>query len=64
MTKIIKRKMYCKNCKKSYEIPVVLSTNSHMISRDPYLKQKAQQGKLFENICPVCNEELVSGDYE
>lgn len=59
MTKIIKREMYCTNCQKSFVVPVMLSTNSFMIERDPVLKQKAKDGTLFKNFCPVCNKELV-----
>lgn len=58
MTKIIKQRLYCKNCKKSYEVPVVLSTNSFMIQNDPVLRKKAEEGTLFKNFCPVCKEEL------
>ncbi len=64
MTKIIKAKLYCNDCKKYYEVPVMLSTNSFMIERDPVLKQKAKDGTLFKNFCPVCNKELVNKDYE
>ena len=59
MTRIITKKMYCKHCKKSYEVPVILSTNSFMLQRDPELKKRAQDGTLFKNFCPVCNNELV-----
>lgn len=58
MTKIIKSKMYCPNCKKSYEVPVILSTSSFMIEKDPVLKKKYEEGTLFKNFCPVCNTEL------
>mgnify|MGYP003302076097 CR=1 FL=1 len=64
MTKVIKRELYCNNCKKSYTVPVIMSTNSFMIAKDPVLKQKAQNGTLFKNYCPVCNKELVDKDYE
>ncbi len=64
MTKIIRESMYCKHCKKSYEVPVVLSTNSFMIERDPVLRQKAKNGTLFQNFCPVCNQKLVRKDDE
>lgn len=64
MTKIIKQELYCTNCKKSYTVPVMISTNSFMIEKDPVLKQKAQNGELFKNYCPVCKKELVSKDYE
>jgi hypothetical protein len=60
MTKIIKKEMYCTNCKKSYEVPVVLSTNSFMIQNDPELRKKAMDGTLFKNFCPVCKQELVN----
>ena len=64
MTKIIKQKLYCKNCKKEYEVPVVLSTNSYMLQKDPVLRQKAMEGTLFKNFCPVCNTELTRGKDE
>ena len=64
MTKIIRTKLYCENCNKFYEVPVVLSTNSFMIERDPVLKQKAKDGTLFKNFCPVCNKELVNKEDE
>ena len=53
MTKVIKQKLYCKNCKKEYEVPVVMSTNSYMLQNDPVLRQKAMEGTLFKNFCPV-----------
>ena len=58
MTKIIKREMYCKKCDKYFEVPVLLSTNSFMLERDPELKKKYENGTLFKNFCPNCNEEL------
>ena len=64
MTKIIKTKLYCNHCKKYYEVPVLLSTNSFMIERDPVLKQKAKDGTLFKNFCPACNKELVNKEHE
>lgn len=64
MTKIIKKTMYCKHCKKCYQVPVMMSTNSFMIQKDPVLKQKAKDGTLFKNFCPVCNEEMVSVEHE
>ncbi len=64
MTKIIKQSMYCTHCKKSYEVPVLLSTNSFMIQHDPVLRQKAKDSTLFENFCPVCNTKLVRKDDE
>jgi len=59
MTKIIRKEMYCPKCKKSYEVPVVLSTNSFMIEMDPKLKKRYEEGTLFKNFCPVCNCELT-----
>lgn len=64
MTKVIKQKLYCKKCKKEYEVPVILSTNSYMIEMDPVMKQRAKDGTLFKNFCPVCNEELTRGKDE
>lgn len=58
MTKIIKQKMYCSNCDKEVEVPVILSTNSYMIQKDPRLKEKLKDGTLFKNYCPVCKKEL------
>ena len=64
MTKIMKRPLYCKKCKKEYEVPVLLSTNSFMIENNPILKQKAMDGTLFKNFCPVCHSELVENNHE
>ena len=59
MTKIIRDEMYCPKCKKNYVVPVVLSTNSFMLERDPMLMEKYKKGELFKNFCPVCKSELV-----
>lgn len=59
MTKIVREIKYCKHCKKEYEVPVLLSTNSFFIERDPKLKKKAEEGTLFKNFCPVCKNEMV-----
>ena len=64
MTKVLTKKMYCEHCKKSYEVPVLLSTNSFMIERDPELPKRAQEGTLFKNFCPVCHHELVGEEHE
>lgn len=64
MTKILKKKLYCDNCKKYYEVPVIMSTNSFMIQHDPVLKKKALDGTLFKNFCPECGKELVNKDNE
>lgn len=65
MTKIIKRKLYCSHCEKYFTVPVVLSTNSLMIEKDPKMKQAFGSGKLFgANKCPVCGKELVKKDNE
>ena len=64
MTKIIKKELYCTNCKKVYTVPVIMSTNSFMVEKDPVLKRKSQNGTLFNNYCPVCKKELVNKDYE
>ena len=64
MTKIIKKKLYCNKCKKYYDVPVVLSTNSYSLERNPLLKKKAEDGTLFKNNCPVCKEELVNKEHE
>ena len=58
MTKIVKEEMYCSNCKKCFEVPVVLSTSSFMLERDPALKKKYEEGTLFKNFCPECGKEL------
>lgn len=58
MTKIINKEMYCKKCNKNYVVPVVLSTSSVMLQRDPILKKRYEEGKLFVNECPVCGEKL------
>ena len=59
MTKIIKRNMFCEYCNKYFEVPVILSTNSHMIEIDPELKKKYENGTLFKNFCPKCGKELI-----
>ena len=64
MTKIIRETMYCKRCNKSYEVPVILSTNSFMIEHDPVLRQKVKNGTLDKNLCPVCKMELVRKENE
>lgn len=64
MTKILKRKLYCENCKKYYEVPVVMSTNSYMLQQDPVLRKKALDGTLFKNFCPDCGKELVNKEHE
>lgn len=64
MTKIINRKLYCENCKKYYEVPVIMSTNSYMIKNDPVLRKKVAEGTLFKNFCPDCGKELVNKDHE
>lgn len=58
MTRIIRRTMYCKNCGKSYVVPVVASTNSYMLNQDKDLQKRAKEGNLFKNLCPVCKQEL------
>ena len=58
MTKIIKKTMHCPECDKDFEVPVVLSTNSFMLKKDPKLMKKYNEGTLFKNFCPVCNCEL------
>ena len=64
MTKIINIKLYCENCKKYYEVPVIMSTNSYMIKIDPVLRKKVAEGTLFKNLCPDCGKELVNKDHE
>ena len=64
MTKVVLKNMYCPKCKKEYEVPVMMSTNSFMIERDPVLRHKAKEGTLFKNFCPVCNTELERGKNE
>ena len=64
MTKVIKKEMYCNNCKKVHIVPVVLSTNSFMIEKDPVLKKRALAGTLFKNFCPDCGKELVNKEDE
>lgn len=64
MTKVIRKIMYCNHCKKEYEVPVILSTNSFMIEHDPILKAKLKNGTLHKNFCPVCKKELVRKDDE
>ena len=60
MTKVIKKNMFCKNCNKYFEVPVMLSTNSFMIEKDPELKKKYENGTLFKNFCPECGKELIN----
>ena len=64
MTKVILKNMYCPNCKKEYEVPIIMSTNSFMIQNDPVLRQRAKEGTLFKNFCPVCKTELTRGKDE
>ena len=64
MTRVIKKKLYCNHCKKSYEVPVIMSTNSFMIQNDPILRKRAEDGTLFKNFCPVWKEELVNKEDE
>ena len=64
MTKIIKRKLYCDKCKEYYVVPVVLSTNSFVLNHDARLKDRAKNGELFKNLCPVCKRELVYKEHE
>ena len=59
MTKIVKSKMYCEKCNEYFEVPVILSTNSFMIQKDPELKKKFEDGTLFKNFCTKCGNELV-----
>ena len=64
MTKIIQKELYCNNCKKKYEVPVLMSTNSFMINSDPMLRKKAADATLFKNFCPKCGKELVNKEDE
>lgn len=57
MTKIVKREMYCPNCKKNYVQPVYMSVSSFLMSEEE--KRKLQDGTLFKNFCPDCGKELV-----
>lgn len=57
MTKVVKREMYCSNCKKSFVQPVYFSVNSFLITEEE--KKKLQEGTLFKNVCPDCGCELV-----
>ena len=59
MSVYMDKKLYCEKCKKNYEVPVLMSTNSFLIEQDPVLKKKAQEGTLFKNFCPKCNKELI-----
>ena len=65
MTKIIKRKLYCSHCNKYFNVPVVLSTNSYMMDKDPNVKKAFESGSLFgANKCPICGKGLVKKDDE
>jgi uncharacterized protein YbaR (Trm112 family) len=59
MTKIIQQTKYCNKCKRQYEVPVLLSTNSYHIKQSPELRNRFNNGDIFKNYCPVCKEELV-----
>ena len=58
MTRVIRKTMYCPNCNKKVEVPVVLSTSSIMLEKDKNLKEKFESGTAFKNLCPICNNEL------
>ena len=64
MTKIIKSRLYCNKCRKYFEVPVLLSTSSFMIDKDPNLKKMYENGTLFKNFCPVCGNELMEKEGE
>ena len=64
MTVIIDKKLYCKKCKEYFEVPVLMSTNSFLIERDPELKRRVQEGTLFKNFCPKCNSEMIIKEEE
>lgn len=64
MTRIIKKKMYCPNCKQEVLVPIMASTNSTMIKNDPLLARKLASGRMFGYSCPNCNSELESKENE
>lgn len=56
MTKVVKRELYCSNCKKKYIQPVYMSVSSFLLSEEE--KKKLSEGTLFKNFCPDCGKEL------
>ena len=62
MTRIVKKKIYCPNCKKEVVVPIMTSTNSNMIKQDPVLKKKMASGRLFGYSCPICHNALENNN--
>ena len=58
MTNVVRKEMYCPNCKEKVIVPVVMSTNSLMLKKDTNLRKKYENGTLFKNFCPKCGGEL------
>lgn len=54
--KVIKKDMYCPNCKKMFYVPVLMSVSTFMMSNEQ--KKKLENGTLFKNMCPQCGTEL------
>ena len=57
MTKIVRREMYCENCKKNFVQPVYMSVSSFLMTENE--KKRMEEGTLFKNFCPVCGKELI-----
>lgn len=57
MTKVVKRELYCSNCKESFIQPVYMSVSSFLMSEEE--KIKLENGTLFKNFCPKCGKELI-----
>lgn len=57
MTKVMKRELYCENCRKKFVQPVYMSVSSFLLSEEE--KKRFEDGTLFKNFCPECGKELV-----
>ena len=57
MTKVVKRDLYCSECKKIFNQPVYMSVSSFLMSEEE--KRKMKEGTLFKNFCPECGKELT-----
>lgn len=57
MTKVLKKELYCSNCKKKFVQPIYVSVSSFLMSEEE--KKKLEEGTLFKNFCPECGKELI-----
>lgn len=58
MTKIVKKELYCSNCKENFVQSVYLSVSSFLMSDEE--KRRMKEGTLFKNFCPKCGKELIN----